>query len=382
MFLKVVRAIAKPQTFAILDLLKRSSGMSVNEIAKSLKLSYMGVKQYCNELHKKGLVDTWRRPKDIGRPELSYRLTAKAAEFYPEVGNELSIDILASAQQLYGTSAPDKLLFNFFAKKTEAYLKKIKGNTPSERAVSFAKIRDREGYCAEIQLDHVHGFRVVEFHSLLKGIGEHYPSVYRMEEMMFARLLGVPVQRSEQRVSGLAKFEFLVALGAEEFGALLEKYQVAQPVVSEEVSEVISEENAVDEIAEESETVEAVTVLEEEVVEIAAETIAAVELTTPETNEIVTVASPEVIVAEEIVAKEVEETPAYVVPDMPLRAEIPAAPEPIQETSPEPVQAAEPIVEVSPAPVIPAHLPTRKKSSSPPPAPVGGAEQIEFLLVG
>lgn len=375
MFLKVVRAIAKPQTFAILDLLKRSTGMSVNEIAKSLKLSYMGVKQYCNELHKKGLLDTWRRPKDIGRPELSYRLTAKAAEFYPEVGNELSIDILESAQQLYGTSAPDKLLFNFFAKKTEAYLKKIKGTTASERAISFSKIRDREGYCAEIQLDHVHGFRVVEFHSLLKAIGENYPSVYRMEEMMFARLLGVPVQRSEQRVSGLAKIEFLVALSAEEFGSLLEKHQLTQPVVAEELSEQIETE----ELSTEAEVAETVPIAEEEIIDIAAPETAVVESVAPEVVPIENTENPVMSVAEEVVSAEEEEAPAYVVPDMPLSVSIPSAPEPIQEIVEEPARVIEtPTEHVNPTPKA---TPARKKSS-PPPAPMGEAEQIEFLLVG
>ena len=128
MFLRIARDIAKPQTFAILDLLKRSTGLPVKELAKAMKMSYMGVKQHCTELEKKGFLDTWRRPGEVGRPEKLYRLTEKAAAFYPESGNELTLEILHSIQQIYGPSAPDKLLFNHFAKKTEAYLKKVKGD--------------------------------------------------------------------------------------------------------------------------------------------------------------------------------------------------------------------------------------------------------------
>lgn len=209
MFLKVARAVAKPQTFAIMDLLKRSTGMSVNEIAKCLKLSYMGVKQYCNELERKGLLDTFRRPKDIGRPEKLYRLTSKAGAFYPEVGNELTLDILESVQQLYGPTAPDKLLFNYFSKKADAYLKKVKGTSVTERAASFAKIRESEGFCSQVEYDS-EGFRIVEFHSTLKEIVSSFPSVKRMEELMFSRILGAPVTRSEERISGLTKIAFVI----------------------------------------------------------------------------------------------------------------------------------------------------------------------------
>ena len=77
-FFKLLRDIARPQWLDIMRHLKRSSGLSVNELAGKLGMSYMGVKQHCVELEKRGYLDTWRRPKAIGRPEKVYRLTEKA----------------------------------------------------------------------------------------------------------------------------------------------------------------------------------------------------------------------------------------------------------------------------------------------------------------
>ena len=219
MFLKIARSIARPQAVAILDLIKRSSGLSVNELAKQLKLSYMGAKQHCNELEKKGMLDTFRRPKDIGRPDMLYRLTPKAEAFYPEVGNELSIDLLESAAQLYGPSAPDKLLFNYFTKKADAYLKKIKGTTLSDRVASLAKLRDAEGYCSQVEIDGDQNVTLVEFHNLFKNIILSFPNVGRLEELMLARVLGVRVQRLEQRLSGLTKITFQLDAPGEKFQA-------------------------------------------------------------------------------------------------------------------------------------------------------------------
>lgn len=210
MFLKSVRDIAKPQHFAIIDVLKRSMGMTVAELGRVLKMSYMGVKQHCADLERKGWVDTWRRPIPNGRPEKLYRLTAKAASFYPEAGNELTLEILQSIQDIYGSSAPDKLLFSYFMRKTESYMKKVKGGSIAERATAFAKLRNLEGHCSEVEYDNEAGFRITEYHSPLKEIAEAYPSVRRMEEQMFNRVLATTVQRTEERASGLSKFVFLI----------------------------------------------------------------------------------------------------------------------------------------------------------------------------
>lgn len=210
MFLRIARDIAKPQSFAILDLLKRSTGMPVKELAKALKMSYMGVKQHCLELEKKGFLDTWRRPGDVGRPEKLYRLTAKAAAFYPEAGNEMTLEILQSIQQIYGPTAPDKLLFAHFAKKTETYLKKVKGRSISERATAFAKLRNQEGYCAEVEYDPQNGFRVVEFHHPMKEIATAFPSIRQMETQMIQKILMTDVQRVEEKASGLTKVAWVI----------------------------------------------------------------------------------------------------------------------------------------------------------------------------
>ncbi len=211
MFLKIARDISKPQSFAIMDLLKRSTGLSVNELAKALKMSYMGIKQHCIDLEKKGFLDTWRRPGEAGRPEKAYRLTEKAAAFYPEAGNEMTLEILHSIQDIYGSSAADKLLFNHFTKKTEFYLKKVKGTTPLERAISLAKIRDRQGYCSEVKCDLLGGWRIVEFHHPLKEIASAFPGIKLIETQMMRKILMTEVQRLEEQASGLSRVSWSLA---------------------------------------------------------------------------------------------------------------------------------------------------------------------------
>ncbi len=210
MFLKAVRDIAKPRHFAIIDSLKRSTGMSVTELSTALEMSYMGVKQHCQELEKKGWLETWRRPVPNGRPEMLYRLTARASSFFPEAGNELTLEILHSIQEVYGPTAPDKLLYSYFTKKGDAYLKKVKGQSIAERATSFASLRNQEGHCSGVHCDRQMGFNITEYHNPLKDIATAYPSVRRMEEQMFNRVLMTTVRRMEEGAGGPARQVFLI----------------------------------------------------------------------------------------------------------------------------------------------------------------------------
>ncbi len=113
-------------------------------------MSYMGVKQHCLDLQRDGYLDTWRNPKPIGRPEMLYRLTRKSHELFPVQSHEMLLQVLAAARQLFGPTAPAKLLFVHFREKTEAYRTRLRGETIEDRAKWFARLRDREGCMTEL----------------------------------------------------------------------------------------------------------------------------------------------------------------------------------------------------------------------------------------
>lgn len=210
MFLKILRDIAKPQWFEIIIHLKQSTGMSVAELSKALGMSYMGIKQHCVELEKRGYLDTWRRPKKVGRPEKAYRLTHKADLFFPQLGNDFALGILDSLSSMQGDAAAEKLLFGYFQVRTEFYKKKLKGSSLLEMAASFAKIRHSEGYLSEFQQCDDSACRIVEYHTPFGDLAVKYPILVRMEEQMFERILGAPVNRKEERASALMRFVFTV----------------------------------------------------------------------------------------------------------------------------------------------------------------------------
>src|SRR5246127_2294375 len=130
--MKRVSEVGRSQRMRIIHSLKKTQGLSVNELGERLKLSYMGVKQHCEELERQGYVDTWRRPKAVGRPEMIYRLTPKAQTFFPQGTNATPLELLQPAARLYGHAAAEKLLDSVFAAKKEEYAGKDRGKTVLE----------------------------------------------------------------------------------------------------------------------------------------------------------------------------------------------------------------------------------------------------------
>jgi predicted ArsR family transcriptional regulator len=204
---RLLAEIGRTQRLEIVNSLKRSRGLSVNELVDRMRMSYMGIKQHCLTLQRDGYLDTWRRPQRMGRPEMVYRLTRRAHDLFQADSNRFTLELLDSVQQIYGPNAPEKLLYNLFEKKCSTLKEKIKGATVGERAKSLAKIRDTEGYMSQFVTEEG-GPQILECHSPLQNVLDKYPIIGRLEQEMFEQLLGTRVRRQETRNSGLYECAF------------------------------------------------------------------------------------------------------------------------------------------------------------------------------
>jgi len=204
---KLIAEIGKSQRLEIINKLKRTQGLSVGELAEQLGMSYMGVKQHCVDLETEGYLDTWRRAKGIGRPEMIYRLTDRTHGLFPCASNGMTIALLENARALYGPAAPEKLLFSVFQKKTEAYQAKVRGETVAERAGKLARVRDSEGCMSDFEHDAAF-IRIIEHHCPIHDLLKAFPIVARLEAELFTRVLGATVQREEAHASGLYRCVF------------------------------------------------------------------------------------------------------------------------------------------------------------------------------
>lgn len=226
---QLLAEIGRTQRLEILNTLKRTRGLSVNELVAKMKMSYMGIKQHCLTLERDGYLDTWRRPQKMGRPEMVYRLTQRTHDLFPCDSNQMTIDLLEAAKEIHGANAADKLLFNVFQRKTAKLVEGVKGDTVAERAKWLVKEREREGFMSQFSTDEEGGPQILECHSPIMNLLDEYPIVGRLEQDMVQTLLGTPVRREETRNSGLYECAFYFAVE----GASAKAPAAQQPLVSQ-----------------------------------------------------------------------------------------------------------------------------------------------------
>lgn len=206
---RLLSQIGRSQRLEVVNHLKRSDGLAVRELAKRLGMSYMGAKQICLNLEKDGYLETTRRHRGVGRPELLYHLTNKAKDLFPQADNTLVISLLEQARVLFGSSAGEKLLFRHFQERAEGYLSRIRGESLAERAEAFARVREKEGHMAEFQQGPP--LQIVERHSPIQAILMAYPNVATMEKDLYQRVLGASVKREQKSIG--AEYECVFSIG-------------------------------------------------------------------------------------------------------------------------------------------------------------------------
>ncbi|MEO0453321.1 MAG: winged helix-turn-helix transcriptional regulator [Verrucomicrobiota bacterium] len=207
---KLLKKASKNPKLLILTEIKRSQGLSVSELCDRIGLSYMGVKQHCIALEKEGYLDTWRRPKGMGRPEKAYRLTEPAQEFFPTEYSSLTVDILDSIAEVYGPSAPERILYNIYEKEGKKLAASIAHlDSLEERARKLAELRDQNGYMSEYYFDAETGnHSLIEYNSPILICLDRFPILKDLERKMLENVLSCTITREEERVSGLFKCTF------------------------------------------------------------------------------------------------------------------------------------------------------------------------------
>src|SRR5205823_10316749 len=151
---KLIAALARSARLRVLNALKRTQGLSIQEIADRLGMSYMGIKDLCTDMEKRRLLDVRREPRPLGnsgRPRMLYRLTDRAHELFPVASNPLTIELLDAAKKLFGPASAEKLLMLVWQQKAEALSEKVKGPDVETRADALARTRDAVGHMAMLE---------------------------------------------------------------------------------------------------------------------------------------------------------------------------------------------------------------------------------------
>lgn len=186
----------------ILALLKRNGGHSVGELASSLQLSPVTIRQHLTHLERDGLVLADRRSGSSGRPMYVFRLTAKAhAAAFPRRSDRLAELLLKeigllSGRELEGLTPEERtglVVQRLAGRLADEYAPLLQGWPLAERVAFVTEVMHADGGFAEWVTTDA-GYEIRDFNCLFHRLLDGGAEVCEWHRTFLGRMLGTEVR--------------------------------------------------------------------------------------------------------------------------------------------------------------------------------------------
>lgn len=187
---------------SIIILLKKSGGMTIEELSKLVEITPMGIRQHLISLEKKGVVTYTAKRQGIGRPGFIYKLTEVADTLFPKSYDNFAVETLKDIEKNEGRSKIDEI-FGWRSKRTLRTRKEVLREKKSiaELVNGLKEILQSEGYLVELEI--IDGsYHLKLYNCPINKIAFEYDEACKHEIQMFKDLLGCDMQRLKSITDG------------------------------------------------------------------------------------------------------------------------------------------------------------------------------------
>jgi predicted ArsR family transcriptional regulator len=185
----------------IVALLKRNGGQSVKELAQTLHLAAITVRQHLTHLQRDGLIVAEQRSNGHGRPSYVFRLTAKGhAAAFPRRSDRL-VELLVreisllEGEELTGLSQQEKaalVLQRVADHLADEFTPFLRGWPVQERVAFVTEVMHADGGFAEWEAN-AGGFEIRDYNCLFHRLFQSEEEVCEWHRSFLSRVLGADV---------------------------------------------------------------------------------------------------------------------------------------------------------------------------------------------
>ncbi|NBN63332.1 helix-turn-helix transcriptional regulator [Pannonibacter tanglangensis] len=189
----------------LLNALKAAGPQTAADLAASLSVTPVAVRQHLDGLLAEDLVAFEDQKGAVGRPRRVWALTASGHARFPDNHSTLVAGLLGGLRQLYGEEGLERLI-GLREQETENAYRQALAEEPdlAARLDRLAALRNREGYMAEIEGNAADGWLFIENHCSICAAATACQGFCRSELALFRKVLGpeAEVERTEHLLSG------------------------------------------------------------------------------------------------------------------------------------------------------------------------------------
>ncbi len=182
----------------------------LDDLAKRMKISRMAVHKHLVALESRGLVESEKERRGVGRPRLLYRLTDQSGNIFPKTYGALAVCALNFIDRNMGRKGVEKALRERQSDLFKQYYERLRPLNLEGRVQELSKIRDREGYMAESKKLPSGKFVIMEYNCPVIQVAQEYWEACSTERELFEKLLDVSVETTHRAAKGDLVCRFLI----------------------------------------------------------------------------------------------------------------------------------------------------------------------------
>jgi predicted ArsR family transcriptional regulator len=194
--------------------LKTRGPQTAAQVARRLGVTAMAVRQHLYRLKDTGLVEFADERRKVGRPARVWRLTAAAADRFPDSHSGLTVEIIAAVRAAFGEAGMDKLLRERTRRQLDEYRTRLRpaGTSIAKRAQALADVRREQGYMAECTRMPDGSIVLAENHCPICAAAASCQGLCREELSLFRAALGdkARVERFDHILAGARRCAYRI----------------------------------------------------------------------------------------------------------------------------------------------------------------------------
>ena len=176
----------------IIMLLKKTGGLTAEELSKRIGITPMGVRQHLIALERKNIINYETRKHGIGRPVFIYRLTDMADDIFPKSYPRFALDLLSDLESLDGRDKVDTLFKRRKERMFKDRAKLLSRHDFHGKIRALTNLFEEDGYFIELK-DEGKDYILYLYNCPLSRISSRYREVCSYELELVSDLLGKPV---------------------------------------------------------------------------------------------------------------------------------------------------------------------------------------------